>query len=487
MNKKRKILFPILLLPLVISLSACNLKKNDSNPPEDEKPADSEPVTPASDEPMVSIATNYFTERNSIYFSYTFDLKDFEIIGDEPNINVLKMSMLFDANISTGSKVIFNNTEYPVKGYDDVDSFYQHLGLDNLEKIDVVAKGEVDVDDVSYLNISHKKYEGKDICFVSIIDSGVGTAWSSNFDLGLDDASYYDKTGEHPEWTNKDNHKGFDVTGNRIVEILKDYKNRILDKNSQQIFYIFGHSRGGALANVVGAKLVDLDFEVASYGLASPAVTTSENASNEKYNHLYSYINQQDSVTGILSPGWGFKRYGKTFSFAIADYKEQFAAYNGFEFPTYQGINISEVLQSICNGREEVYEISDEFTLFESSPLQPDEVDNYIEDKLAPLKDKYASLRNYIEIEQNSNDDDTITVVIKTCPAFIISALGKVISSANGDSSSSLLSEVIGLSGFLDCFLKKAGIKLTDLLSFNFNYFAICHAFPSYLTYINLL
>lgn len=478
-----------MLLPLVITTSACNSKKDEpTTPDEPSEPSDPVPTPepPIDKTTRVTISTNYGTERTSALFTYVFDLKDFETIGDEPNANVLKMSMLFDANISIGAKTTFYKTQYPVKGYDDNDSFYQHLGLDDLEKIDVVAKGETDINDISYLNISHKKYEGKDICFVSIIDSGFGTSWNSNFDVGFNGDCYFDKTGEHPEWTNKDNHKGFDIAANRIVSIVEDYKNRVLDENSQQIFYVFGHSRGGALANVSGAKLVDLGYNIASYGLASPAVTMSEDASNEKYNHLYSYINEDDIITGVLSADWGFKRYGRTFSFAITDYKEPFKTFNGFDFPSYSGINLATMLQNMCDGRDEIYEISDEFVISTSTPLQEDKVEDYIEKQLNPLSNKFEYLRNYVEVEQKQNSDNTITVVIKTCPGFLISVLGDVISIMDDDSSS-FITEFAKLSGFLDCFLKKAGIKMIDLASFSFDYLVICHSFHSYLTYINLL
>ena len=490
MNKKDiKSLLVLMLLPLAISLSGCEKK---SNPEPVDEPTDNEPVQEPVYVPkklQASITTDYQGEKSSTSLSYTFNLEDFVSITDNPNKNIARMSILFDANISVHAKVNISNAEYAIKGYSDEDNFYKNLELDGLEKIDVTSSNNVDVNDISRLNIAHKVFNGHDICFVTIIDSGLGNSWISNFDVGNDNESYYSKTGEHPEWTNKDNHKGFDVAGNRIVNLINDYKNRVLDENSQQIFYIFGHSRGGALANIVGAKLADLNYTVSSYGLASPAATTSENASAGKYKHLYSFINEEDAITQVLNPDWGFTRYGVTYPFSILDYLDTFKACNGYDFPTSSnGFNIAAMLTSLCDGRDEIYQFSDRFTVANSSSLQPTAVESYINNILNPLSGKYEILKNFVEFQQTENSDGTISVKVKACPGFIIMFFGILISQTTENAStSSMMSEFMTLRTYLNCFMNAAGVGLMDLMNFNMDYFIVCHAFPSYLTYVHLL
>lgn len=476
-----------------MSVSSCASKKDE---PKDD-PGEVDPVTPdpGGDDPVdpidesskVCISTNYLSARTSNPFAYEFNLDDFKEIGDEPNMKVLKASVLFDANISFGAKVEFAKTDFPIEDFENNENFYKHLQLDGYEKIYIEPKDDVDVDDIAFLNVAHKKHDGKDICFITIADSGYRTTWNSNFDVGYDDDCYYDKTGEHPEWGVKAHHKGFDVAGNRIVTAIEEYKNRVLDANSPQIFYLFGHSRGGALANIVGAKLVDLEYNVASYGLASPAVTSSDEATNAKYNHLYSYVNSEDVITTILSQDWGFKRFGRTFSFSIQDYKEDFKKINGYDLPNKSGINLSEVLQSLVSGRDEIYEISDEFTLTTSGPLSKEEIDEYKASVLEKLSGNFERLRSFVEFEEVDNGDSTFTIKVKACPALLIGVFGIIMSTLNETISvASLIASFGELAEYIECFLNKAGLKMSDLISFNVNYLINCHTFPSYLTYIYL-
>ena len=489
--KNIKSLLVLMLLPLAISISGCD-KKQESESTNKSEDNNTEPV----EEPVItsrefraSIKTDYQGEKSSSYLSYKFDLEDFINVTDEPNKNIARMSILFDANISAHAQVGISNAEYAITGYSDEENFYKNLGLDGLEKIDVSSSNSEDVNDVSRLNIAHKAFNGHDICFITIIDSGLGNSWISNFDVGIDDESYYSKTGEHTEWTNKDNHKGFDITGNRIINLINDYKNRVLDKNSQQIFYVFGHSRGGALANIVGAKLVDLNYKVVSYGLASPAVTTSENASLDKYKHLYSYVNDEDAITKLLKPEWGFTRYGVTYHFSIKDYLESFKACNGYDFPSSNNsFDIAAMLASLCDGRDGIYQFADRFTVATSGSLQPSGVGSYINNILSPLSGKYEILKNFVECQQIENTDGTIIVKVRACPGFLITFFGMLISQVTEEvSTSAMMSEFMTLRTYLNCFMNAAGIKLTDLMGFSADYFIVCHSFPSYLTYVHLL
>ena len=224
-------------------------------------------------------------------------------------------------------------------------------------------------------------------------------------------------------------------------------------------------------------------------GLASPAVTTSENASAGKYKHLYSFINEEDAITQVLNPDWGFTRYGVTYPFSILDYLDTFKACNGYDFPTSSnGFNIAAMLTSLCDGRDEIYQFSDRFTVATSSSLQPTAVESYINNTLNPLSGKYEILKNFVEFQQTENSDGTISVKVKACPGFIIMFFGILISQTTENAStSSMMSEFMTLRTYLNCFMNAAGVGLMDLMNFNMDYFIVCHAFPSYLTYVHLL
>ena len=88
-----KTLFALLLLPSVISVSACASKKDEPVvPPEPDtpvtpdEPVDPEPQPePEDDKPKASLTTNYFVERTTKWFPYECNIENFLEIGDEPN------------------------------------------------------------------------------------------------------------------------------------------------------------------------------------------------------------------------------------------------------------------------------------------------------------------------------------------------------------------------------------------------------------------
>ena len=85
-----------MISPLVISLCSCDKKQ---------------------EEPIKARITYDLLdgEKSCEYFDYSFNLDDYANISDSPNNDILKMSMLFDANISDNSRVEFDHTKYPAE------------------------------------------------------------------------------------------------------------------------------------------------------------------------------------------------------------------------------------------------------------------------------------------------------------------------------------------------------------------------------------
>ena len=298
--KKKIFLLPLLTVSL--TLGACNKTQK---------------VEPT----RASLEMSVINKDNTNYFTYNFDLNAYINLDGKENKDIAKMALMFCSNISSSSKVTFEKEKYETENYTDFEPFYNQLNLDSFKSVKIGKDVENDVNDITLINMAHKKInvDGKDyeICFVTLEDSGGNASWISNFDIGSDDDNYYSKTGQHDEWTNKENHKGFDVTANRCLPVVQNYVSDTLDKNSQQILYVFGHSRGGALANILSAKLIDLDYKIVSYGFASPGTTTSKDANNAKYNNIHNYICEEDMVASLRPKNLEFTRYGKTTSFKI--------------------------------------------------------------------------------------------------------------------------------------------------------------------------
>lgn len=473
MNRFNKCSLAILIFPLLFSLISCGEKKEE--------------------EKLVKLHMNSYEETETIFFPYRFNLESYINITDEPNSDIAKMSMLFTANIATYSEVIFEKTDYPVKGYSDNESFYKHLELDDYyhQAIGPTDEG-VDPNDISQIYLAHKEINVKDqtydICFITMRDSDQGVAWSSDFDIGYDDDSYYSKTGEHPEWTNKENHKGFDVAANRSLVVAKNYFSTKLNKNAQQIFYLFGHSRGAALINIMAAKLIDDGINnVVAYGLAVPQTTTYVDANNAKYNHIFSYVNTQDIITSLPSKEWGFKRYGKDYAFDIKEYRNRFEVINQMDSSRIAGSTtlIGKKLARVIDTRSNAYKFDNTFTIGSSDYLSSDQIDSFVARYMSPLSGTFESLKSFVEVLKDTNDEELTRVTVRVCPGFYMNLLGIVIGATDFDFSD-IRSKISALSDYTNVLLDITGIGAQSILQITPFLVVAMHYFQTYATYFNL-
>lgn len=189
----------------------------------------------------------------------------------------------------------------------------------------------VDEDDVSEVYIGHRlvtyRNEKREIFFLMVRGTnGTQAEWSSNFDVGADTSDYYSMTGEHPDWSDTANHKGFDVTKTRILNAFNSYVSELeasgkLDSSAKRSIFISGHSRGAAIANLLGAHFEDsADYQSYVYTMATPYSTTHTNA--ESYQSIFNIVNEDDLVPYLPLEVWGFKKYGKTLTINAKTYED---------------------------------------------------------------------------------------------------------------------------------------------------------------------
>ena len=82
-----------------------------------------------------------------------------------------------------------------------------------------------------------------------------------------------------------------------------------------------GHSRGGAIANLLAADLIDRADgpdalasadAVYAYTFAAPCPTKSANRGDDAYAGIFNIVNPSDLVPQLPLPAWGYGRYGTT-------------------------------------------------------------------------------------------------------------------------------------------------------------------------------
>ncbi len=247
----------------------------------------------------------------------------------------------------------------------NIETTFSKFGLKNVENYKLADYFEDD--DISQMIIGHRKVSynhlEKEIIIVSVRGTdGTIEEWSSNFDVGADIEEYWDR--ENPDWKNKKNHKGFDVAANRLYAEIEAYVQRH-DLSAPKAIFIVGHSRGAAIANILGAKLEESDvFEPYTYTFATPNTTVDKG----NYKTIFNLVNSDDLVPYLPIEKWGFDRYGTTYSISIKDHYESACICAGdgtWDFVFGQDYNSNGNLQktleefsAVTETREDVYKFT---------------------------------------------------------------------------------------------------------------------------------
>lgn len=141
-------------------------------------------------------------------------------------------------------------------------------------------------------NISGKK---RFIYCIVLRGTESASEWLSNIDTGVSSDA---------------DHEGFRRTADTLVGEITKF---ITTKAEDNIIWITGHSRGGAVANLFGAMITNsqnfaLRDNIYIYTFGSPNTTTKAGI----YNNIYNIINPDDIITVLPPDKWGFHRFGNT-------------------------------------------------------------------------------------------------------------------------------------------------------------------------------
>ena len=248
---------------------------------------------------------------------YTMDYRDFFNSNDKYSEKLCSSSLTFANTIyndcgfsySTSGKKITNIKELmKYHGFESIIDYQLAKGY-NENGISVPAYKD---DDISEIGIGYHtvNYKGKTKTVLGIVIRGTnGTIeeWSSNFDMG-----------NPAEWKSE-YHKGFLKTEERIEYFVNQYVNVFLSDKANLVYWITGHSRGAALANILAAKLVDAGNNVFAYTFATPSTTISSSKNSSKYNCIFNFANTSDFVTYVPLKEWDFGRFGITKNLSIED------------------------------------------------------------------------------------------------------------------------------------------------------------------------
>ena len=230
-------------------------------------------------------------------------------------------------------------------------------------------------------SLAHKKnvsLNGENYNLIAVVIRGTPETneWYSNF--AIRDPNNTDKDAE--------NHYGFKTVSDSIYESLRSYlmTHEISDSPAKNKLLVTGHSRGGAAANLIAAKInasVNNKMEICipenlfAFTFGTPNTTKNPNVNAYINQNIFNFVNVEDFVSymPLSLPGWEFRKYGRTFTFPSkglsamyeSGYKAQFESqYKRWTGKTYQGYpegfgyiqGIVRNLHSLTNNADGFYE-----------------------------------------------------------------------------------------------------------------------------------
>lgn len=203
------------------------------------------------------------------------------------------------------------------------------LGFSDVKYVESYKEKEYSCDgsDSATLTMAYRSVKGKyDLYVVALRGCFSAGEWNSIFDLGCDSAAYEAYTGEHPEWTDRSCFKGVGIAKNRALEIIREFIAEHDDAGRENCILVTGHSRGGVLANLIGAEL-EKDESVRSFTYTFNAMAATADASAPAYKTVFNVFDSADFFADPVPLGnESFYRYGTDMTLRIEDDAQVLAA-----------------------------------------------------------------------------------------------------------------------------------------------------------------
>lgn len=289
---------------------------------------------------------NFTLGSNVLSFDTSFAYDDSLLVGADnsaysPALARFAYALAFDC-YDTAKVSIKTSSKNPSSSYDNT-ALYSNFGFEDAEYVELSSSDYLaDTRDLTNAVFAHKEVpaNGKSyqIFTVAVQGSSGMDQWFSNFDVGdfSDVATTYatlsathsvaaavaagntDQASVQAESISNytalassfaTEHKGFALASLRLKEKFEAYVAEHEVSGSEKIVLLTGHSRGAAIANILG-KVYEDDpgWTSFAYGFATPRTTTASNAS--EYKTIFNIVNTDDLVTELPLKNWNFTRYG---------------------------------------------------------------------------------------------------------------------------------------------------------------------------------
>lgn len=294
-----------------------------------------------------------YTEFATSNVTYNMDYRWFFSSNTTYNSKLATVSSLLASNIYADNHLnVTSGGSLTTSNSNSMTSWMSFHGMSDVRNYQLTnSDNHVSQMYIGHREVTYGSSTKNIVCVVVRGTNGTLKEWSSNFDLGSTATS-------HTEWTTSSNHKGFDITTNRLNTQLNNYLSTYCNGKTN-ILWITGHSRGAAIGNLLAAKQIDAGKTVFAYTFATPNTTTSTSATAAKYKCIFNLVNTDDFVPYLPMSAWNFRRYGVTKSASIADsYETAWETLTGiFDYnpDTYGLQDTVDALAAISTNRNNCY------------------------------------------------------------------------------------------------------------------------------------
>ena len=263
--------------------------------------------SPLSGEMSGVLSTAYATSDVDCEMDYRWFFDSNEVY----NPAMSKVSILFASELYEGSTLELSDTsgENYTAGT-SITEVMKYMGLKNVSDISldtIYSDKHLSEVAIGYRTVTYNGVTRNVVAVAVRGTNGTIEEWSSNCDIG--DIT---KDTSSDDWVNTQNHKGFDMAAKRIEKLIASYVSNQGLKASQTVYWVTGHSRGAAIANIIGADFEDAGKTAYTITFAAPNNTLASNAAS--YRTIFNVINEDDFVPCLPMEAWGYTVYGRSTS-----------------------------------------------------------------------------------------------------------------------------------------------------------------------------
>lgn len=262
--------------------------------------------------------------EDSIPMTISFQPEWFETDNTVYHADLAAFSALLSADVYFREKDLTRGTVNRVLP-DGTEEEYDHtcllrqLGFTETRYVESFKEKEYaqDSNDSVTMALGHMRTDKYDLYAVAFRGCYSIGEWNSIFDTGSESKAY----GEHPEWVHPERLKGLDIAAERAKTFLTEFRAACDDPSLPDCILFTGHSRGGCLANLIGADAEKIgDARVFTYTFNTDNLV---NRVDFEARTVFNIFDENDLYTDLMPFGEEpFFRYGTDLTLPLSDHPD---------------------------------------------------------------------------------------------------------------------------------------------------------------------